>query len=162
MLPPRRRLLSTPSHTDDAKEMPGLAAVIVRRPLVRAKVTLRCDNACMTPDDDGAGPAFDLDEGWFTDPWGLHDARWISLGRATDLVRDGDVEACDAPPPSPPTVAPALIPPEAPGQVGAADLQRAGDAEHEFVDPNALRRRLIDAAEEGSVGGAYVPPRTDD
>jgi hypothetical protein len=29
----------------------------------------------MTPDVDGAGPKFDLDEGWYTDPWGHHEAR---------------------------------------------------------------------------------------
>lgn len=28
-------------------------------------------------------------EGWHTDPFGLHDARWISGGTPTKLVRDG-------------------------------------------------------------------------
>jgi hypothetical protein len=112
----------------------------------------------MTPDDDGGAPRFDLDEGWFTDPWGLHEARWISLGRATELVRDGDVEGHDPPPTTPPALTPALIPAEAPGQVGSQDLRRADDAERGFIDPNTLRKQLIDAAEEGAISGIFVPP----
>jgi hypothetical protein len=119
---------------------------------------LGCHNADVTPDEDGTGTKFDLDEGWFTDPWGHHEARWISLGQATDLVRDGDVEAHDPPPDKPPTVTPALIPAEAPGQVGAGDLPRADDAEHDFINPRELRERFVDAAEEGAVGGIDVPP----
>jgi len=119
---------------------------------------LECHNAEVTPDEDGPGTKFDLDEGWFTDPWGHHKARWISLGKATDLVRDGDVEAHDPPPDTPPTVTPALIPPEAPGQVGAGDLKRADDAEHDFINPRELRERVADAAEEGVMGGIFVPP----
>jgi hypothetical protein len=38
------------------------------------------------------------DEGWFTDPYGRHEARWISAGSPTKLVRDGDVESYDEPP----------------------------------------------------------------
>ena len=37
-------------------------------------------------------------EGWFTDPYGRHDARWLSDGRPTKLVRDGQVESYDDPP----------------------------------------------------------------
>jgi hypothetical protein len=112
----------------------------------------------MTPHEDDAGRQFDLDEGWFTDPWGRHDARWISLGRATDLVRDGHVEARDPPPNTAPTVTPALIPAEAPGQVGAEDLRRADDADRETTYPGKLRDRFVDAAEEGFEGGISVPP----
>ena len=112
----------------------------------------------MTADMDGGPPQFDLDEGWFTDPWGHHEARWMSLGRATDLVRDGAVEAHDPPPNTAPTVTPALIPAEARGQVGAGDSRRADDAEAEIVDPAKLRERLVDAAEESFSGGIYVPP----
>ena len=32
-------------------------------------------------------------EGWYTDPWGDHDARWISDGVPTKLVRDGSFES---------------------------------------------------------------------
>jgi hypothetical protein len=47
----------------------------------------------------------------------------ISLDKATDLVRDGVIEAHDPPPDPPPSVTPTLIPTEAPGQVGAGDLK---------------------------------------
>jgi hypothetical protein len=33
-----------------------------------------------------------LIEGWHTDPFGLHDARWLSAGEPTKLVRDGSIE----------------------------------------------------------------------
>jgi hypothetical protein len=112
----------------------------------------------MTPVNDGPGYEFDLDEGWFTDPWGHHEARWFSLGKAADLVRDGGVEGHDPVPNTPPTLTPAPIPHEAPGRVGAEDLKRADDEERKIVDPDALRGRLVDAAEEGLIGGVYVPP----
>ena len=38
------------------------------------------------------------EEGWYVDPYGIHDARWISAGNPTALVRDGDAEAQDPPP----------------------------------------------------------------
>jgi hypothetical protein len=38
------------------------------------------------------------EEGWHADPFGRHEARWMSDGTPTALVRDGDVESCDAPP----------------------------------------------------------------
>ena len=38
------------------------------------------------------------DEGWFVDPFGRHEARWLSDGRPTQLVRDGGVESNDEPP----------------------------------------------------------------
>jgi len=37
-------------------------------------------------------------EGWYVDPYGLHEARWISEGTPTSLVRDGSVESKDPPP----------------------------------------------------------------
>ena len=38
------------------------------------------------------------EEGWYVDPYRIHEARWISAGTPTALVRDGDVEAQDPPP----------------------------------------------------------------
>jgi hypothetical protein len=69
------------------------------------------------------------DEGWFTDPYGRHDARWMSDGTPTGLVRDGSVESTDPPPDGPATVAPVRIGAEGPGDVGGGDLRRADDAE---------------------------------
>jgi hypothetical protein len=40
-------------------------------------------------------------QGWFVDPFGAHEQRWISQGRPTALVRDGRVEAQDPPPDRP-------------------------------------------------------------
>ena len=37
-----------------------------------------------------------LMEGWFTDPYGIHEARWLSAGEPTKLVRDQGVVAYDA------------------------------------------------------------------
>ncbi len=34
-------------------------------------------------------------EGWYTDPYGRHEARWMSQGTPTRLVRDGSAEASD-------------------------------------------------------------------
>lgn len=40
-------------------------------------------------------------EGWYLDPYKLHTDRWFSAGRPTALVRDGDAESHDPPPPQP-------------------------------------------------------------
>jgi hypothetical protein len=37
-------------------------------------------------------------EGWYHDPFGVHEARWFSDGAPTTLVRDGAVESHDEPP----------------------------------------------------------------
>lgn len=37
-------------------------------------------------------------QGWFVDPFGVHEQRWYSQGRATSLVRDGRTETQDPPP----------------------------------------------------------------
>ena len=37
-------------------------------------------------------------EGWYADPFGVHEARWFSDGRPTLLVRDGLQELHDPPP----------------------------------------------------------------
>ncbi len=37
-------------------------------------------------------------QGWFQDPFGLHERRYFSAGRPTKLVRDGQVETYDEPP----------------------------------------------------------------
>lgn len=39
-----------------------------------------------------------LAEGWCADPFGLHEARWLSGGTPTALVRDHGVESLDAVP----------------------------------------------------------------
>ena len=83
------------------------------------------------------------EEGWYKDPYGLHESRWISDGVATALVRDDGVESQD-PPPDEPTTGPMERDPE-PTRTDGSDLQRADDAERQVLDPDAM----VDAAEEG-------------
>jgi len=45
--------------------------------------------------------AADEPEGWYQDPFRLHEARYFSAGRPTRLVRDGDVESYDEAPAAP-------------------------------------------------------------
>jgi hypothetical protein len=97
-----------------------------------------------TPIDDG--PIDKDEEGWFTDPFGRHEARWLSYGRPTKLVRDGGVESYDEPPED---EEPARRPERVEEEVGAingADLRRADDGEGELTD---LGERMGDAALEG-------------
>jgi hypothetical protein len=72
-------------------------------------------------------------EGWYTDPYARHEARWISQGVATDLVRDGSVEGRDPAPDSPFAVTP--IPCEESSTLTkGADLRRADEAEQSSID----------------------------
>jgi hypothetical protein len=85
-------------------------------------------------------------EGWYTDPYGRHEARWISGGVPTKLCRDGETESYDAPPDSPPTQAWVPITPP-PGTVTAADTLRADAAEAETMPSLAeLNRREVSSA----------------
>jgi hypothetical protein len=88
------------------------------------------------------------EEGWFKDPYQRHEARWMSDGTPTALVRDAGVESQDAPPDEPITIEMERVAAEAiPGD--GSDLKRADDAEAQESDPGAL----IDAAEEGIDSG---------
>ncbi len=63
-------------------------------------------------------------EGWCSDPYGLHEARWLSAGTPTALVRDHGVEGRD---PVPDGLAPWAAEPLDWGQKGlaGADLLRS-------------------------------------
>jgi hypothetical protein len=87
-------------------------------------------------------------EGWFTDPFGRHEARWLSFGTPTKLVRDGDVESYDEPPEEEPTSVPERIEHEAAANDGA-DLIRAGDGSTQTNDLGSLNQRMNDGALEG-------------
>jgi hypothetical protein len=87
-------------------------------------------------------------EGWYTDPFGRHDARWMSAGVPTTLVRDGNEESYDDPPHEEPTVTPTMIAAE-PASNGS-DLLRSGDPDGAVP----LHERLNDAGQE--VWGAQV------
>ncbi len=77
------------------------------------------------------------EEGWYTDPYGRHEARWLSDGAATKLVRDGDVESYDDPPDTQPTQVPVRL--EAPIKSASDDLKRVGI----YPDPNAKLHTLM-------------------
>jgi hypothetical protein len=102
-------------------------------------------------------------EGWCTDPFGRHEARWLSQGTPTKLVRDGEVESYDDPPDEEPSQAAELIEPiVAPD--GGADLIRAGDPSSGPTDLESLERQMGVAAFEGGghpevdLGVAPPPP----
>lgn len=65
----------------------------------------------------------DEPEGWYQDPFGLHEARYFSAGRPTGLVRDGDVQSYDEPP-----VAPGHAVGWTPERAGAGGPNPPGDA----------------------------------
>ena len=67
-------------------------------------------------------------EGWFTDPFLIHEERWLSDGRPTKLVKDGGVESFDQPPDGAPTQTPTRIEAD-PNRSAGSDLQRADDAQ---------------------------------
>lgn len=67
-------------------------------------------------------------QGWYEDPYGIHQDRWFSSGKPSNLVRDGGVESRDLPPGTP--YVGKLIPASAAGPAAdGADLLRAGDRE---------------------------------
>lgn len=84
------------------------------------------------------------EEGWYADPFNIHEARWISAGTPTALVRDGDVEAQD-PPPNTPYSGQLEELTETDAKDGD-DLLRADDADTRSFDPDA---------EEDAVWGAF-------
>jgi hypothetical protein len=70
-------------------------------------------------------------EGWYEDPFEIHEYRWFSAGRPTGLVKDGRTEATDPPPDT--EVAGPLVPEHCDTGSGAnrGDLRRADEAEAE-------------------------------
>jgi hypothetical protein len=85
------------------------------------------------------------EEGWYHDPYGLHEARWISDGAPTALVRDNGVESDDDPPTTP--FVRALEPFEGTAKGNGGDLRRADDAERIGFDPRTTVRTAFDAME---------------
>ncbi len=90
------------------------------------------------------------EEGWYADPYGVHEARWISAGTPTALVRDGDVETQDPPPKTPYVGQLAELPETVPGD--ADDLLRADDADSRAFDPHREEEAVWDVFGESSGG----------
>jgi hypothetical protein len=66
-------------------------------------------------------------EGWYRDPYGIHQDRWFSAGTPTSLVRDRGMEGHDDPPgypaPGPPVEIPDI------NRFPGDDMRRADQAE---------------------------------
>jgi hypothetical protein len=90
----------------------------------------------------------ETEEGWYTDPYSRHAARWFSEGKPTKLVHDAGVESFDEAPDSPPAQAPRRIE-EVKGEAGDGDLLRAEDA---WGDNSSYRPSM------GDVFRASSPP----
>jgi hypothetical protein len=72
------------------------------------------------------------EEGWYFDPYRLHQERWFSDGVATALVRDKGATSQDPPPDSPYVDEPKLVEP-APSHA-ESDLQRGDQQLDDTVD----------------------------
>jgi hypothetical protein len=73
------------------------------------------------------------EEGWYSDPYGVHEHRWFSDGTPTALVRDGGRTSQDPPPDSAYVDEPRLIEPAS--SLAENDLRRGDDEEAGPVDP---------------------------
>ena len=84
-------------------------------------------------------------QGWYRDPYGVHQDRYFSAGTATKLVRDGGREAYDPPPDRPPPSGD-LVPADEGGEEtgNGSDLRRADDASAEPYDAAKARRAAFD------------------
>jgi len=89
-------------------------------------------------------------QGWYGDPYQLHEDRYFSAGEPTKLVRDGGIESYDAPPEGPMPegrLSPAVA--AAPG--GPDDVRRVGGGGAEPYCPDDYFMAALDVA-------AYIPP----
>jgi hypothetical protein len=86
-------------------------------------------------------------EGWYTDPYARHEARWMSQGTPTRLVRDASIEGNDPVTDEPFKVTPVRI--ESDGPHDGSDMLRADDAEHEApYDPKKAIRAGSDVFDQ--------------
>jgi hypothetical protein len=92
------------------------------------------------------------EEGWYTDPFQRHEARWMSAGTPTKLVRDGDVESYDDPPDE--EASAEAVPVEELEMRDGRDLLRAGEG---GGDEGSLHQRLHEAGQFGATWGAHIP-----
>jgi hypothetical protein len=95
------------------------------------------------------------EEGWYTDPYGRHEARWLSDGAPTKLVRDDGVTSYDEPPDEPPTQAATRIEVD-PAPSHGADLLRADAAEAGDQTFDASRATLAEFDALGQWGAPNV------
>jgi len=90
------------------------------------------------------------EEGWYVDPYGVHEARWISAGTPTALVRDGDVESQDPPPSAPSVGQLAELLETVPTKTD--NLLRGDDADSKTFDPDSEEEAVWNVFGESSGG----------
>ena len=89
-------------------------------------------------------------QGWFADPFGVHEHRYFSAGQPTKLVRDNGAESYDSPPDGGWLTA-TLVPVEEPEPGDARDMLRADMASQGGpYDPTKARRAALDVF-DGSI-----------
>ena len=91
-------------------------------------------------------------EGWYQDPFHRHEARWISDGAPTALVRDGETESHDPPPSA--SFTGQLEPIAEPAADDGEDMLRADqeNADDAIFDPNAAVGGVWDTFGESGGG----------
>jgi len=84
------------------------------------------------------------EEGWYVDPFGHHESRWMSDGAPTALVRDGWVESQD--PPTDANYSGPLQPvaDESPG--GSEDLRRADSSQEDSASVPSKKEQFMKVA----------------
>jgi hypothetical protein len=86
----------------------------------------------------------DAAQGWYADPFGVHEHRYLSDGEPTKLVRDAGVESYD-PPPDGGWLTGMLVPVEEPADCDPSDMLRADAASQAGpYDPAKARRAALD------------------
>jgi hypothetical protein len=84
-------------------------------------------------------------QGWYRDPYLVHDDRYFSAGQPTKLVRDGGIEQYDPPPAGPPKAE--LVEVRQSEPTNGSDLRRADDPSAGAVyDPKGAFWAAVDSA----------------
>jgi len=84
-------------------------------------------------------------QGWYHDPYLVHEDRYFSAGQPTKLVRDDGLEAYDPPPAGPPKTE--LVAARHTEPSAGSDLRRADDpAAGAVYDGNAAKWTVFDEA----------------
>ena len=84
-------------------------------------------------------------QGWYRDPYAIHEDRYFSAGQPTKLVRDGKQEAYDLPPDRPVPDGDLVSAEQATDEEpDGTDLRRADDASSDPYDPAKARRAALD------------------
>jgi hypothetical protein len=95
-----------------------------------------------------------MKEGWYTDPYGTHEARWYSNDEPTALVRDGTTEGHDTPPLAPPTGEAQAISTSAPSH--GDDLKRIGPIDPDFGTTPYEQMEQRDYAQRRTLGRLWI------